>query len=222
MPNQQIVDYVKKMREAGYGDCDIRALLLNAGHREGDIRIAFDAVDRKAVVEGGIITPLPDYQPITSNFKKIKKIIFIVLSAIGLFVVAAIGFIFLIPQSHYGDRDTARVANMESVRAYLEIYNTKCGHYPGVADIIPECSSPTANNNWIELTKAMSAAGISSRFPNDSIPGRNYFYGVGAPDDLRFVVGATFERDNNKLRNDVDGIIYGVDCNDPVYCVSND
>jgi len=166
---------------------------------------------------------LVDLKPELSNTPPVgKRWVYVIFAAIGLFIVVVIGFVFSIPQPHYGGRDTARVANLESVRTYLEAYNVKCGHYPGIIDIKPECSSPDVNNNWTELTKTMSAAGITSKLPNDPTPEKNYFYGVEKPNGLRFVVGAAFERNNNKLRNDVDGIIYGVDCNDPVYCVSSD
>jgi hypothetical protein len=61
MPNQQVIDYIKKMREAGYADDGIKALLLNAGHKEADLQSAFDAVDGKNSI------PLPP--PIAPGFQ---------------------------------------------------------------------------------------------------------------------------------------------------------
>jgi len=172
---------------------------------------------------------LVDLKPELSNTPPVgKRWVYVIFAILGLVSVAV--WIFLMfsfneagPQQLLS-RDTVRIANMESVRTYLiDGYNVKCGHFPGVIDNIkPECSSPEANNDWTELTRAMATAGITFKLPNDPIPNRNYFYGVGKSDGFRFVVGATLEKDSNKLRNDIDGMVYGVDCNDPVYCVSSD
>lgn len=48
--DQQIIDYIKKSRELGHSDSDIKTLLLNAGHKEEDVRAAFDTADGKNVI----------------------------------------------------------------------------------------------------------------------------------------------------------------------------
>jgi len=56
--DQRIVDYIKKSRELGHSDEAIKALLINAGHKEEDIRAAFEAADGKSSSQGkNIISP---------------------------------------------------------------------------------------------------------------------------------------------------------------------
>ncbi len=122
-------------------------------------------------------------------------------------------------------RDATRIANLESVRTYLEAYNTKCGHYPGIVDTRTDCSATIST--WADLTTLMSTATITSKLPNDPVPGRNYLYGVEGPEGLRYVVGANLERDNNKLRNSPTTTVYGVDCSHSsaaklTYCITSD
>jgi len=58
MPNQQLIDYIKKSRELGHSDEAIKALLINAGHKEEDVSAAFIAADGKSSSQGkNIISP---------------------------------------------------------------------------------------------------------------------------------------------------------------------
>jgi prepilin-type N-terminal cleavage/methylation domain-containing protein len=125
-------------------------------------------------------------------------------------------------------RDTTRIANLEAVRTYLEAYNTKCGHYPGIADTRTACNATIAT--WGDLTTVMSSAGITTKLPNDPIASRNYYYGVDTTanqEGLRYVVGAWLEKDSNKLRNAPTGTVFGVECDHSsaaklVYCITSD
>ena len=56
--------------------------------------------------------------------------------------------------------------------------------------------------------------------PRDPATGALYFYGLSS-DRQNYVVGAKLEdRNNSELLKDADGLIHGIDCNDPVYCVT--
>lgn len=120
-------------------------------------------------------------------------------------------------------RDARRIANLDSVRIYLETYNSKCGHYPGITDTgRQECSATITN--WADLTKVMTDAGVTSQLPQDPVPGRNYFYGVESPEGLGYILGAELQQDNNKLRDDIDATTFGVDCSDSpklIYCIQS-
>jgi len=60
--------------------------------------------------------------------------------------------------------------------------------------------------------------GLTSKFPSPQVSTYPYYYGVSG-DGLQYVIGARLERDNAVLRDDVDGTLFGIDCNDPVYCI---
>jgi len=102
MVNQRVVDYIKKSRELGHGDSDIKAALLNAGHKEEDVRAAFDVADGKSSSQGENVVPLPPIYPnvdvkntsmvLKSNFGKVSLVggiisIFLGLGIFGLIVV---------------------------------------------------------------------------------------------------------------------------------------
>ncbi len=124
-------------------------------------------------------------------------------------------------------RDARRIANLESVRVYLENYSSKCGHYPGITDATrPECSATIGN--WTDLTKVMKDAGVTSQLPQDPVPGRSYYYAVETSEGLGYVVGAELQQDNNKLRDDTDNVPSGYsgfsDCTDSpklIYCIQS-
>jgi len=90
MPNQQVTDYIKKMREAGYADDGIKGLLLNSGHKEEDISVAFDAVDGKVNLQSKNIAPLSDHQAVASDSKKKKKIVLVVFLVAGFLIILGI------------------------------------------------------------------------------------------------------------------------------------
>jgi len=72
MVDQRVIDYIKKSRELGHNDSDIKNSLLNAGHKEEDVRAAFDAADGKSSLQGENLMPPPlplsGLHSITHNF----------------------------------------------------------------------------------------------------------------------------------------------------------
>ncbi len=118
-------------------------------------------------------------------------------------------------------RDARRIADLRNTQTYLELYFNKCGRYPGDAN----CGI-TNPANWAALTTALGAVMGTGQVPQDPIPARTYFYGVDTTagrEGLRYVVGAQLERDNSVLRNDVDGTVFGVDCDDAglFFCIQS-
>lgn len=109
-----------------------------------------------------------------------------------------------------GAYDSRRLADMQKVQSYLEIYYTKNRLYPNVS-------------SWSALQTELVNANIGlSAIPNDPIPGSFYYYGVDTSDFQSYVVGAKFSTsDHSALKEptELDGTILGVDCNDPVFCV---
>ena len=95
MPNQQLIDYIKKSRELGHSDENIKALLLSAGHKEEDVRAAFDAADGKSGLQDKSFISSHPSQPIVPNFEAGKKKVLVVLVIIvSILIFAGIVFYF--------------------------------------------------------------------------------------------------------------------------------
>lgn len=120
-------------------------------------------------------------------------------------------------------RDARRVADMRSVQNMLELYFTRNSSYPN--------SGAGGAMVWTglgSLTEDITTGGIGvNNVPNDPLAGRNYLYGAGTCSGsplicLNYVLGATIEDATNEaLQNDVNtNPLYGIDCTNPVYCVS--
>jgi prepilin-type N-terminal cleavage/methylation domain-containing protein len=107
-------------------------------------------------------------------------------------------------------RDARRVADLREVQNSLELYYLKNGNYP-------------ASNNWDDLRSLLvnDAIGITI-VPNDPLSdssNMSYSYGYSA-DKQGYVLSSTLEDVyNSSLKDDIDGIVYGIDCADPIYCV---
>ena len=107
-------------------------------------------------------------------------------------------------------RDARRVADLREVQNSLELYYLKNGNYP-------------ASNNWDDLRSLLinDAVGITI-VPNDPLSNSSdmsYSYGYSS-DKQGYVLSAALEDIyNSSLKDDIDGIVYGVDCADPIYCV---
>ena len=107
-------------------------------------------------------------------------------------------------------RDTRRIGDLRNAQNFLELYFNRCGYYPGNISG-GSCTSGTVNYGALE--SMMETEGFTSNFPNDPVAARTYFYGVSG-DNLDYVLGATLERENNALNDDVDGTVNGIDCSD--------
>ena len=120
-------------------------------------------------------------------------------------------------------RDTRRVSDLQNTQNYLELYFNKCGRYPGDAS----CGG-TNPTSWAGLTTALGAVMDTAKVPKGPVSTRTYYYGIdttAGQEGLRYVVGAQLERDNSLLQNDVDGTVYGVNCDDTspnfYYCIQS-
>lgn len=134
----------------------------------------------------------------------------IVIAIIG--ILASIVLVGLGPVQKRG-RDARRQSDLRGAQNALELYYSKCGHYPGG----PNCQT-ASNEDWAGMVTAVTGASIGvNRLPNDPSTGSTYYYGT---DGSSYVVGATLEDGNNPaLKDDEEGTQFGVDCADPVYCV---
>jgi len=113
-------------------------------------------------------------------------------------------------------RDAKRIADLKQTQNALELYYTKCQHYPG--DAACGLGDP---GDWAGLGSAVAGAGIGvSKIANDPLPGNpQYDYGVSG-NRQNYVLSGTLEDENNSsLKEDSDGTVFGVLCDDPVYCV---
>lgn len=76
-------------------------------------------------------------------------------------------------------------------------------------------------NSWEDLKSSLTEAGIGiTTISNDPLyPAKTYEYGVSS-DQQNYALKAVLEDANNPaLADDVDGIIYTLNCDDPAYCV---
>ena len=127
-------------------------------------------------------------------------------------IISILASVFLVGLRGFraGAYDSRRMADMQKVQAYLEIYYTRNRLYPNVS-------------TWSALQSELvnSEVGISA-IPNDPIPGQTYYYGVDSSDFQSYVLGAKFSTpDHSALKEptELDGTVLGVNCDDPVFCV---
>lgn len=134
-------------------------------------------------------------------------VIIIISFLVGIVLTGTLGF-------QASARDTRRIGDLRNSQNFLELYFNKCGRYPGDAS----CGSGNPGS-WSALISVMQSANITTQFPKE-ISGKKYFYGVNV-DGLSYTLGAELERDNSVLKDDIDSTSNGVDCNDPIYCISS-
>ncbi len=117
-------------------------------------------------------------------------------------------------------RDAQRVSDLRQIQNDLELYFNKCGYYPGAA-ANPNCSPVGGGDTYATMAAALVGTptlGIAN-VPNDPNTGTTYLFADPAP-GTTYVLGAMLEDSASAyLAQDVDGIMNGVNCNDPVYCV---
>ena len=134
-------------------------------------------------------------------------------------ILSSVVLVGLGPTRRLG-RDSRRINDLAEVRTGLEHYNLKCGYYPGTAQASSPCGAYSAISTWANLTAALTGSNLDiNNIPNDPTAGSNYFYGASAG-GASYILGARLEDPNNSaLTQDIDGSVYGVNCDDPVYCV---
>ncbi len=132
--------------------------------------------------------------------------------------LASVALVGLGPVQRSG-RDTRRISDLRQTQNGVELYYAKCGYYPGAAQSASDCTSFSVASGWTGLTAALTGSNIGiSKVPTDPKSGGTYEYGSSS--GSTYVLGATLENTNApSLRDDIDGTVEGVDCNDPVYCV---
>lgn len=132
-------------------------------------------------------------------------------------ILASVVLIGLGPTRRLG-RDARRISDLRQVQNGLELYFNRCGYYPGTAQASAPCGAYSAIASWADLTAAISGSGFGS-IPNDPTGGTNYLYGASA-NGVGYVLGAKLEdAGSSALTQDIDGIVNGVNCDDPVYCL---
>jgi len=164
----------------------------------------------------------------SKGFTLIEMLIVIAVISIlaGIVLVGITGF-----QS--SARDTKRVGDLRSIQNNLELYFTRCGHYPTSGT----CGNPsTTGLEWDALETELVAQGIISadRLAND--PQNNpsnsasptYEYGVSS-DGSSYTMKAILENNSSALApgsGDIDGTSNGLTCQDSstdfFYCVGSE
>ncbi len=118
-------------------------------------------------------------------------------------------------KNEISNRDSQRFGDILKVQGYLFDYYGYYRHFPMA-------------NNWSSLKNILvndKNLKISDlpRNPLYPTPEGSYKYEPyiykSSPDGQNFVIGVRFEDSTNDfLSNDADGIVYGVNCNDPMFC----
>ena len=127
-------------------------------------------------------------------------------------IISILASVFLVGLRGFrgGAYDARRMADLQRVQGYLEIYYTQNRVYPNVS-------------TWSALQTALINANIGiTSIPNDPLPGGTYYYGVNSADFQGYALGARFSTvDHSSLKEptEIDGTVFGVNCDDPVFCV---
>jgi prepilin-type N-terminal cleavage/methylation domain-containing protein len=131
-----------------------------------------------------------------------------------LIVVAIIGMLSSIVLVGLGSfrsrgRDARRAADLREIQNALELYYARYGSYP----------NPYNNENVVSLGLPSKGIGVT-KIPAD--PGDGiYRYGSNGKS---YVLGATLEEQSaailsDDIDNDSGTELFGVSCDDPVYCI---
>ncbi len=139
---------------------------------------------------------------------------------IVIFIIGLLSSIVLVGLGSFRarGRDARRVADLHLLQNGLELYFSKEGVYPDI--------NVTSVSGWDSFSDGLINAGIGVNVvPADPAAqsGRYYEYSASS-DGLNYVLKATLEDPNNPvLREDIDGNIYGVNCDDSTtsgnYCI---
>jgi len=89
--------------------------------------------------------------------------------------------------------DTRRVGDLKNVQGYLEIYQNRCGHYPGDKD----CGIINPST-WTDLGTSLTGIIDPSRFPKDPVSSATYSYSYWT-DGSNYVLGATLQTNNQSI-----------------------
>lgn len=159
------------------------------------------------------------------GFTLIEMLIVIAIISIlaGIVLVGVTGF-----QSTA--RDTRRIGDLRSVQNSLELYYTRCGHYPSrVGAGGDPCDGGSSIANWDGLADALVSLNVISNAdklpvdPKDSNDQYEYADGDGG---FSYVLKATLENRSSSLDErgvELDGTVFGVNCEDSsnYYCIGS-
>lgn len=149
-------------------------------------------------------------KPYTFNPKPNKGFTLIEVLVV-IFIIGLLASVVLVGLGSFRarGRDARRVADLRQVQQGLELYYAGNGQYP-------------PSGSWSDLTSQLIGASIGvTQVPNDPQSGKDYKYGVDA-NQQSYILGADLEETGSGqglLRDDVDGTLYGINCNDPIYCI---
>jgi len=140
-----------------------------------------------------------------------------------LIVVAIIGLLasmILVALSSFRTRgrDARRISDVKQAQNGLEIYYAKETKYPAV-------TYTSASDSWNTVTSAIVGGGLGiTQLSQDPLGDEHSYSYASDPEDgnnpQSYVIGVTLEDGGNQaLKSDLDNSIFGIDCNDPVYCV---
>ncbi len=110
-------------------------------------------------------------------------------------------------------RDVQRVANSKQMILALELYYDDYGGYP--------CDTTANNDDWDVLVSELEKVEIMRAAPVDKANPYHYYSSATTTNMAQdYVLGIELENEGHAgLKNDVDGVIYGLDCADPIYCL---
>lgn len=141
-----------------------------------------------------------------------------------LVVIAIIAIITAIITSNFAtakskSRDAKRVSDLNNIQLALEYYFDRCKTYPKPsAGNIPDLNSSTGSCIALNLKLSNFISVIPSPPSNDA-----YTYAVDDTNNPQdYVLMTVLENDNSVLRDDIDGTVYSVDCEDTLkhYCIT--
>lgn len=111
------------------------------------------------------------------------------------------------PSINTSSSDKIKISDLLQIQNGLLLYYAKYNSYP-----------KTKNPKQITLKSLLLETGITNKETSfDPTSGRAYLYGS---DGSHYILSAILDDASNvALNSDEDGIKFGVDCDDPVYCV---
>lgn len=159
------------------------------------------------------------------GFTLIEMLIVIAVISIlaGIVLVGITGF-------QASARDTKRIGDLRSVQNSLELYYTRCGHYPhtGACGTAVTGEGDLAWDGAGSLLEKLSTDGVNvtDRIPTDPRTDQSYEYYYG-DDGYGYVLKAELENDAASLDDgsELDGTAYTADCEDTAsgwyYCIGS-
>jgi len=147
--------------------------------------------------------------------KKISKKAFTLIELMLVMVIISIlatSAMTSLGRSREKARDIQRIANSRQMVLALELYYDNRGGYP--ADEI------AGDDDWDLLISELEKMEIMQAAPIDRAGEIYHYYPSATSTSKSYVLGIKLENeDHPNLINDMDGFVYGLDCDDPIYCL---